>query len=331
MKKYQIKKITILGAGAWGTALAHLFSSVSETVCLWAHEKNVVDSINQKHSNDQYLVGYKLEKNIVATSNIQDACFNTQMFVEAVPMVHLASVMKTIDQSYFSKIPFLITSKGVYSEDLLLPTELLQTFGIALNQMVVAVGPTFAKEIMQGDVSGFCVASQNINYAQFVGNLLDRKHIATTYSDDLVGAQIGGVLKNIIALGVGMLMGAGAGENLRALALVTGFQELHAYGLRKGAKSETLIGVAGLGDMLLTSLSRTSKNYKAGFMVGEGRRDAVKDSFTALPEGCNTVKLYFENDIFFQTNMPFCSAVYRVFWAGEDPSILVTVLRAERE
>ena len=328
MKKNQIKKITILGAGAWGTALAHLFSSVAEKVFLWAYEQSVVDEINQQHSNHKYLAGYQLEKNIIATSDLQEACDNTQILIEAIPMVHLASVMKKIDKKHFLDIPFVVTSKGVHSKNLLLPTELLQTFGLSLNQLVVVVGPTFAKEIMKGDVSGFCIASQSVDNAQYIGNLLDRKHISVTYSDDIIGAQIGGVLKNIIALGVGMLMGQGAGENLRALALVTGFQELYLYGLRKGAKSETLIGVAGLGDMLLTSLSRTSKNCKAGFMVGEGHRELVKKTFTALPEGCNTVKLYFENDLFFQTNMPFCSAVYRVFWLGEDPNILVTVLQA---
>jgi glycerol-3-phosphate dehydrogenase (NAD(P)+) len=223
----------------------------------------------------------------------------------------------------------VVTSKGVYSAQLLLPTQVLEKRGIALDQMVVCVGPTFAKEIMRNDVSGFCLASKNKKIAEKVGALLTNQNIFVEQTDDMIGAQIAGALKNIIALGVGILMGSGAGENLRALALVKGFAELCLYAQKKGARYETMHSIAGLGDLLLTSLSKTSKNFSAGFLRGQGKsRLEIEAALGVLPEGCNTVKFSIENEPFFQQNMPFCTAVYRAFWAGEDASGLVAVLRA---
>jgi glycerol-3-phosphate dehydrogenase (NAD(P)+) len=323
-----MKKITVLGAGAWGTTVAHLFAQSVPDVMLWSYEQEVADQINQEHINQRYLAGYQIAKNIVATTNLSAACENTEMIIEAVPMLYLDEVLAQLSDAV-TRLPFLVTSKGVHGAQLLLPTHVLEKRGISLDQIVVCVGPTFAKEIMRNDLSGFCLASTNKILAEQVGALLTNKNIFVHYTNDLIGAQISGALKNIIALGIGILMGAGAGENLRALALVKGFSELCLYGEQKGARHETMHSIAGLGDLLLTSLSKTSKNFSAGFLRGEGKsRSEIEAMLGVLPEGCNTVKLSIENDLFFQQNMPFCTAVYRAFWAGEDASGLVAVLRA---
>ncbi len=323
-----MKKITILGAGAWGTTVAHIFAQSVPEVMIWSYEQEVADHINQEHSNQRYLAGYQIAENIVATTDLVTACENAELIVEAVPMLYLDGVLAQLPD-VIKKIPFVVTSKGVHSAQLLLPTQVLEKHGISLDQMVVCVGPTFAKEIMRHDLSGFCLASKNRTVAEQVGALLINKNIFVHYTDDVIGAQLGGALKNIIALGIGMLMGAGAGENLRALGLVKGFSELCLYAQQKGVRHETMHSIAGLGDLLLTSLSKTSKNFSAGFLRGQGKsRLEIEAALGVLPEGCNTVKLSIENELFFQQNMPFCTAVYRVFWAGEDPKGLVAVLCA---
>ncbi len=323
-----MKKITVLGAGSWGTTVAHLFAQSVPEVMLWSYEQEVADHINREHTNQRYLAGYQIAENIVATTDLCVACENTEMIVEAVPMLYLDEVLAQLADGV-KKLPFVVTSKGVHGTQLLLPTQVLEKQGIALEQMVVCVGPTFAKEIMRNDFSGFCLASKNRIVAEQIGALLTNQNIFVQQTDDLIGAQIAGALKNIIALGIGILMGAGAGENLRALALVKGFSELCLYAAKKGARHETMHSIAGLGDLLLTSLSKTSKNFSAGFLRGQGKnRSEIEAAFGIFPEGCNTVKLCIENDLFFQQNMPFCTAVYRVFWAGEDSKGLVAVLRA---
>jgi glycerol-3-phosphate dehydrogenase (NAD(P)+) len=328
--KQQVGKVAIIGAGAWGTALAQLFSFSAQQVVLWSYEQRVADAINQSKINGKYLEGHRLAENILAVTDIHKACSNTDIIVEAVPMIHLASVLALVDWKLYQNTPFVITSKGIYTEKILLPTDVVAQAGISDHQMVVLTGPTFAKELMKQDLSGFCIASKNKAYAQLIGKIISQEFVTCTYTEDLLGAQMVGALKNIIALGVGMVMGLGAGENLRALAFVKGFQEVYHYALRKGASAETMIGIAGLGDLLLTSLSSTSKNYRAGFLKASGRsRDEIEKEIGVLPEGCNTVRLSVQHDLYVQTEMLFCAAVYRVFWLDEDPKILLTVLRTE--
>lgn len=321
------KKITILGAGAWGTALATLFAHKATEVLVWAYEKEIANEINYDHTNVRFLPEKKLALNIKATSELNVACQNTDYIIEAVPMMHLDSVINTFEKKNFQSIPLIITSKGLAYQEALLPSQFFVLHGWSVDTLLVCVGPTFAKEVTRNQYSGFVLAGKNNVLLQEVAALIQSPLVTTSITDDLIGAQIGGALKNVIAIGVGMLMGAGGGENSRALALVKGFQEMLLYAQLKGGRAETIQGYAGLGDLLLTSMSTESKNYRAGFMRGQGKSiEELVVALRVLPEGCNTMRLLSESSNDFAVNFPFLSLINRLFWQGGDPKCLETVL-----
>jgi glycerol-3-phosphate dehydrogenase (NAD(P)+) len=322
-----MNKIAILGAGAWGTALAKLFARHVKEVILWAYEPEVAKELATQRTNQTFLPDIILPQNVTATSVIAHACQDADVIVEAIPMMHLASVIKQLEHSEIQSIPLIITSKGVITPEALLPSQFFVLHGWSIDRLLVCVGPTFAKEVVREQHSGFLLASKNSRLIQAVNALIASPCVTTCMTDDLIGAQIGGALKNVIALGIGMLMGAGGGENSRALAVVKGFQEMLLYAALKGGSAETIQGYAGLGDLLLTCMSQESKNFRTGFLRGQGRSiDQIIQLVGLLPEGCNTIRLLDQSSTDFAAQFPFLDRINGVFWGGNDPKCLETIL-----
>jgi glycerol-3-phosphate dehydrogenase (NAD(P)+) len=326
------QKIVVLGAGAWGTALAVTLAHNGNDVLLWCYEDDVANEINTQHRNSRYAHDVVLPAAIRATTNLVEACADADIIFEAIPVMHMRTTLEQIPDAVRAQKQWVITSKGIEVASKKLPSEILVDLGISITNMVVCAGPTFARELMRGDLTGFVVAGESVELRDTIEKLLANAHVLVDQSTDMIGVQLGGALKNIVALGVGILQGAGYHENARALAIATGLQELAWYAQKRGAHPLTIYGRAGVGDLLLTAMSSLSKNTTTGMLRGQGLSPVeIEKKVGTLPEGCNTVKALFAADQALIGAMPFCAAVGDVFWGDALPAHLVTVLRSSEK
>jgi glycerol-3-phosphate dehydrogenase (NAD(P)+) len=277
-------KLGIVGGGAWGTALAQVASTGGRETLLWALEPEVVDGINRRHENAGFLTGVALNPEIRATSNLAelDDC---DAWLVVTPAQHMRSVLERAGDCIK---PLVLCSKGIEE-----PTgQLLHK--VAKNvcpRAAVAVlsGPTFAHEVALGLPTAVTLAAEDGSLAAQLRDAIAQPTFRIYVSDDLAGAEIGGAVKNVLAIACGVVEGKGLGENARAALVARGFAEMTRFGLALGARAETLTGLSGLGDLVLTCSSTSSRNYSLGKGIGEGRSPAelLTDRKT-VAEGAHT-------------------------------------------
>src|SRR3954452_5335757 len=262
-------KVGILGGGAWGTALAQIASAGGRETLLWAMEDQVVDSINDRHQNPLFLPDVPLNPAIRATTRISDLD-ECDAWLVVTPAQHMRSVLNEAPEC---DIPMVLCSKGIEERS----GELLhKVAGEACRDAQVAVlsGPTFAHEVAKGLPTAVTLAAKNLSLAEQWRDRLAQPPFRIYVSDDLAGAEIGGAVKNVLAIACGVVEGKGLGQNARAALFGRGFAEMTRFGLSFGARRETLAGLSGLGDLDLTCSSASSRNYSLGKGIGEGRSAA---------------------------------------------------------
>jgi glycerol-3-phosphate dehydrogenase (NAD(P)+) len=262
-------KVGILGGGAWGTALAQIASAGGRETLLWAMEDQVVDSINDRHQNPLFLPDVPLNPAIRATTRISDLD-ECDAWLVVTPAQHMRSVLNEAPEC---DIPMVLCSKGIEERS----GELLhKVAGEACRDAQVAVlsGPTFAHEVAKGLPTAVTLAAKNLSLAEQLRDRLAQPTFRIYVSDDLAGAEIGGAVKNVLAIACGVVEGKGLGQNARAALIGRGFAEMTRFGLAYGARRETLAGLSGLGDLVLTCSSTSSRNYSLGKGIGEGRSAA---------------------------------------------------------
>ena len=262
-------KLGILGGGAWGTALAQVAASGGEDVILWAHESAVVASINTAHQNPQFLPEVALNPRIFATANPDDlmAC---DAILAVTPAQHLRA---TLARMPIGQRALILCCKGIEAETMLLMSEVARE---TCPDAAIAVlsGPTFAGEVARGQPTAITLAADDSLMARKLAKRLARPHFRPYVSTDVIGAEIGGAVKNVLAIGCGIVEGFGLGQNARAALIARGFAEMTRYGIAHGAQAETLAGLSGLGDLVLTCSSTASRNFTLGKGLGEGKRAA---------------------------------------------------------
>ena len=314
------KRVTIFGAGAWGSAVAQLLAGNGHSVTLWTRELIVADEINTHHTNKKYAPAVNLHQNITATTDLSKALEQADWLVEAIPVVHLRSVFTKIFQHGVPKdTPWLLLSKGIEQQTLLLPSAILDdVFGYPVPKVILA-GPTFAKELVVGFFTSTMLASDSALLLQQAQRMLQSLYFKTYLTNDAIGVQVGGAVKNVIALAAGFAHGIGGGENMHAYLLTLGFAELAAVIKIYGGQSETSTSLAGLGDLALTASSNISKNFRAGMLLGKGASLAdVQQQIGALPEGINTVQSLHALSVQHGVQLPLCSLVYDCIFNGAD-------------
>jgi glycerol-3-phosphate dehydrogenase (NAD(P)+) len=277
--------IGILGGGAWGTALAQVASAGGRETLLWAMEGQVADTINERHENLLFLPGVPLNPAIRATTDIGhlDEC---DVWLVVTPAQHMRSVLNRAPQC---DIPLVLCSKGIEE----LSGELLHKVAAQARpgaQVAVLSGPTFANEVAKGQPTAVTLATEDPALAEALRERIAQPAFRIYVSDDLAGAEIGGAVKNVLAIACGVVEGKGLGDNARAALISRGFAEMTRFGLAYGARRETLTGLSGLGDLVLTCSSTSSRNYSLGKGIGEGRsatelladrRTVAEGAFTA--------------------------------------------------
>jgi glycerol-3-phosphate dehydrogenase (NAD(P)+) len=262
-------KLGIIGGGAWGTALAQVASAGGRETLLWGLEPEVVDSINRRRQNEPFLPGIQLNETIHATKNLVDLKICDAWLV-VTPAQHMRAVL---EQASECDKPMVLCSKGIEEKS----GELLHRVAKqACPDAPVAVlsGPTFANEVARGLPTAVTLAAEDLQLAERLRERIAQPTFRIYVSDDVAGAEIGGAVKNVLAIACGVVEGKGLGQNARAALIGRGFAEMTRFGLAFGARRETLTGLSGLGDLVLTCTSTGSRNYSLGKGIGEGRSAA---------------------------------------------------------
>jgi glycerol-3-phosphate dehydrogenase (NAD(P)+) len=261
--------IGVIGGGAWGTALAQVAASAGNQVLLWAREPEVVQSINDRHENVAFLPGRALNKAIVATGSLDDFG-DCAAWLVVTPAQHMRAVLEGAPDG---NRPLILCSKGIEERSGRLLHDVAREC-CSSRPIAVLSGPTFAHEVAAGMPTAVTLATETEEHGERVRSLLAQPAFRIYQTDDLAGAEIGGAVKNVLAIACGVVEGKGLGQNARAALIARGFAEMARFGLARGARRETLAGLSGLGDLVLTCSSTSSRNFSLGKGIGEGRSAA---------------------------------------------------------
>ncbi len=313
-------KAGVIGAGAWGTALAQTLSAGGDDVRLWAFEPDVVDAINRDRVNPLYLPDVTLNPSLRASSDMADLA-DRDMLLIVCPAQHLRGIVGNAPAG----IPLILCSKGIEAGTGLLMSEVAEQAQSA-SPIAVLSGPTFAHEVAKGLPTAITLACADAELAARIAARIARPAFRPYISDDVVGAEIGGAVKNVLAIACGVADGAGLGLNARAALISRGFAEMTRFGLARGARAETLGGLSGLGDLVLTCSSTNSRNFSLGKGLGEGRTAAeLLTNRRTVAEGAFTAPVLRDAARSAGVDMPVVEAVCALL---EDAAPLVQVIDA---
>ncbi len=328
----QSKKIGVIGAGAWGTALAQAFAGDGSAVTIWAREAELVDEINRSRTNSLFLPGAQLADTIRATGDLAEMA-QLPVLLAVVPAQFLASVLASLPDT---PRDLVLCAKGIEAGSGRLMGDVAAAAAPAASIAVLS-GPTFAHEVAAGLPTAVTLAcSGGEAQWQRLSPLLARPALRPYYSDDVIGAEIGGAVKNVLAIACGVVEGLGLGQNARAALIARGYAEMLRFGLAKGARAETLSGLCGLGDLVLTCSSTSSRNFALGKALGEGKSAAeALSGKSSVAEGAATAPVLAELAQQGAIDMPIVAAVCRLL-GGEAPAsavvadLLARPLRSEQ-
>ena len=327
-------RCAVVGAGAWGTALADLLARNGHEVRLWAYEPDVVESINGKHENVRFLGGHVLSPSVAATGDIRHAVENADLVTLATPSHVLRRIIKSAAASLPRSAPLVVASKGIEKETLALMTDVAEQ-EIPGATVVAISGPSFAVEVVSCQPTAVVVASRKSEAAGVAQRAFSSPYFRTYTHSDVIGVELGGALKNVMAVATGIAEGLGLGFNARAALVTRGLAEMTRLGIALGAEQSTFAGLAGLGDLVLTCTGSLSRNRAVGFELGKGRKldDVLRDRET-VAEGVVTAQSARELAAREGVEMPVVDTVNRVLFEGESArsaiaALMTRELRAE--
>lgn len=297
--------IGVIGGGAWGTALAQVVASSGEAVLMWARESEVVTGINANQENHLFLKGQNLAPCIAATGDLDDLR-GCDILLVVTPAQHLRSILSS---ATIGARPLILCAKGMESGTKLLMSEVSRSV-CPDAPIAILSGPTFAHEVAAGMPTAVTLACEDAALARSLAERIARPHFRPYISNDVIGAEIGGAVKNVLAIACGVVAGRNLGQNAGAALIARGFAEMARFGLARGAQSETLSGLSGLGDLVLTCSSTSSRNFSLGKGMGEGKK--AKDLIAASPaiaEGAYTAPVLRDAAKAVGVDMPVTAAV----------------------
>lgn len=309
-------KITVLGGGAWGTAIAHLLANNGHDILIWCHEPDVAEDINFRHENSYYFSSIELPVSIKATGSLQEAIEGSSIIFEAVPVMFLRETLEHAREFIHDDQLWVVLSKGIEKDSHFFPSQIIDELFEKRVRVAALGGPNFARELAEKNVSATAVASSDPVTRRYVADLVASSYFIPYLTDDIIGVQVGGALKNVIALSLGIAYGAQAGDNTRAFILTQGLSEMALFAKHCGARSETLYGLSGFGDLVLTSTGILSKNMRFGKLLGEGNLFSHISREGILPEGINTIQSVKQIVDSNELNLPLMSATYDLIFNG---------------
>jgi|TARA_R110002126_G_scaffold3263_1_gene18361 glycerol-3-phosphate dehydrogenase (NAD(P)+) len=310
-----MQTVGIIGAGAWGTALAQVIRAAGRDVTLWARETELVSYMQKNHENNQFLPGIKIDSAIKVSESISEVT-NSDILLIVVPAQHLRATLQSMKSSLRKDQPVLICSKGIEMQTGLLMSQVAEQ-EIPNSPIGVLTGPTFAVEIAKGLPSAMTLAYKNAEQGKEIMDALSSRNLRLYLTKDIIGAQLGGAIKNVVAIACGAVHGLGLGENARAALMTRGIAEIARLASAMGAKKETLMGMCGFGDLVLTCSSMQSRNFSLGSHLGAGRSLAdIMSERNAVTEGVHTSKALMVMAKNHAIEMPIAEAVYECLNEG---------------
>lgn len=314
-------KVAVLGAGAWGTAFSTLLTNNDIDVMLWSHEPEVAQDIAATGINKQYFPNFLLPRRIIPTCNLREATDEVSWIFQATPVKYVRSVFEQLKSEAPDKAhscSWALLSKGIEQQTFFVTSQILEdVFGKNVSYAVIG-GPTFAVEVAQQVFTATMIASKEASVAQNLAKIASNSYFKPYLSSDPLGVQIGGAIKNIVALALGICQGAGYGhENTSAYIVTKGLYEVAQIIQHYGGVKETAYGLAGLGDLVLTCTGTHSKNMKFGRFIGVGGTLlSAEEEFSVFPEGFNTVQAIYALAKQEKLNLPLCIGVYEYIFQG---------------
>lgn len=314
------QKAAVIGAGAWGTALANLLATKGMPVKIWAYEREVVEAIRSKRENTLFLPGVKLHQNITPTGALADALHQTTLIIFAAPSHAARSVLSQLTALLSSPVAFISVTKGIEEDTLLLMTDVMKELLLPMMHRAVMVlsGPSFAQEVSRGLPTAVTLAGPDPLLVKRVQGLIMTPTFRIYAASDMVGVQLGGALKNVIAIAAGVVDGLKLGHNARAALITRGLAEMVRLGNAMGADPKTFYGLSGLGDLILTCTGTLSRNYNVGMRLAKGDtlEEVLKDTRT-VAEGVRTARAALALAQKHKVDMPIVQEVCQVLFAGK--------------
>jgi glycerol-3-phosphate dehydrogenase (NAD(P)+) len=325
MSRAETAPLGVLGGGAWGTALAQVAARGGHPVTLWAYEAEVVTGINADRENPLFLPGVPLHGGITATSRLDDLA-GSEAVLLVCPAQHVRRLASQLAHSLPATVALVICAKGIEQGTGLLMTEVVAEVAPG-RPIAVLSGPTFAKEVARGLPTAITLACADEALGRRLIQLIGQPAFRPYWSSDVIGAEIGGAVKNVLAIACGIAEGRKLGENAKASLIARGFMEMQRLGLAKGARPETLMGLSGLGDLILTCGSRQSRNMSLGVALGEGlsAAEALADKRT-VAEGAHTAPVLAQLARTVGIDMPICAGVAAILSGAATVGAMIEAL-----
>ena len=302
------KEISVIGAGAWGTALAEVISRQGNKVNLWARESDVVKNINTLNTNDLYLPNTKLSKLIIAHNNLNDV-LDCDLLLMVTPAQFMRSILDDLKSDLNEEVPIVLCSKGIETKTLNLMSEIAEAI-IPNNTLAILSGPTFAIDVVKNKPTAVTLACKDLDIGKNIADSINLPTFRPYLSEDVIGAQIGGATKNVIAIAAGVVEGQNLGDSARAATIARGYTEINRLAVALGGKEETLSGLSGMGDLLLTCNSKTSRNFSLGIKLGQGLNvKEATNNLSSVAEGMYSARAIDKLSNKLGIDMPITNAV----------------------
>jgi glycerol-3-phosphate dehydrogenase (NAD(P)+) len=303
--------VAVIGGGSWGTTVAHIAAHNTDTV-LWARDPAVAAEVNDKHMNSKYLAGYELHGDLRATSDLAEAVQSADVLVMGVPSHGFRQALRDCAEHLRAWVPVVSLTKGLEQGTRKRMTEVIQD-ELPGHPYGLLTGPNLAKEILAGDAAASVIAMSDSNVSKELQRIFSTNLFRVYENDDVIGCEVAGALKNVMAIAAGMADGLGTGDNTRAAVITRGLAELSRLGVAMGGHAVTFAGLAGMGDLVATCISPQSRNRHVGEQIGKGRTiDEVIADMNMVAEGVKTARVVMELADEYGIDMPIAEQVFAV-------------------
>lgn len=312
----------VLGAGSWGTTLAILLFYNAHNVVLWSYREDYARIMIEQRENPTFLPGVSLPEGLKITSDLDEAVHGAEMVVTAVPSQHLRSVLERLRAHNFRNVVIVNVAKGIENNSLMTMSELIQDVLplVRKENLAILSGPSHAEEVCRKIPTAIVAAAKDLLLAQRVQQTFMTSYFRVYTSDDLHGVELGGALKNVIAVGAGISDGAGFGDNTKAAIMTRGTAEISRLGILLGAQPLTFSGLSGIGDLIVTCMSRHSRNRYVGEQIGKGRKlNEVLNEMKMVAEGVATTRSAYDLAQKHSVELPIITEVYEVLYKEKNP------------
>jgi len=314
------QRLAVIGAGSWGTALAQVAARNRHAVRLWAREPEVALSINAAHRNPYYLADFELPENLRATTSLAEAIDGAGFVLIVTPSHTVREVVERMRPFLSAQQTLISATKGVENITLMRMDEVIKDVlkERFTPRFVALSGPSFAREVAQGDPTAIVAASREPQLSQSVQRLLSASVFRVYTNDDVIGVELGGAVKNVVAIGSGVVRGLGMGTNTVAAIITRGLAEMTRLAVAQGARVETMAGLAGLGDLVLTCTGELSRNRHVGVELGKGRRLAeIVGEMREVAEGVKTTRAIYELGKRLSLDMPITASIHALLYEDQ--------------